>query len=118
MYDWIVDNGFTPHVLVNAEYPGIVVPEQFVKDGQIVLNISTTAVRDLNLGNESVSFSARFSGTPMDVIIDPAAIMGIYAQENGRGMLFPEEQLEEGDDAVTDDEPDPTPPRPSLRVVK
>ena len=116
IYDWITDNGLTPHLLVNAEHPGTVVPPQHVEDGQIVLNVGLSAVRDLDLGNDEIRFSARFSGTPMDVSVPADAVLGIYARENGRGMLFPEECQEKGG---TDDEPEPPPPqRPTLKVVK
>jgi stringent starvation protein B len=102
---------------VNATGDRVVVPEQFVQDGRIVLNIAPGAVRGLAMGNREIEFSARFGGTPMAVSVPPGAVLGIYAKENGRGMLFPEE--EEGEDAP----PEPTPPapggkRPVLKVVK
>ena len=115
IYDWITDNGLTPHLLVNAEHPEAVVPDEYAEDGQIVLNVSISAVRDLDLGNSAIRFSARFSGNSMDISVPPDAVLGIYARENGRGMLFPEETGEEG---KTDDEPEPPPPRPTLKVVK
>ena len=114
-YDWLVDNGLTPYLLVKAEGDGVEVPQQFVEDGRITLNINPSAVRDLELGNEYISFNARFSGRPMDIFFPVSSVMGIYAQENGSGMLFPEEEAEE-----VDTEPDDTPPRgrPSLKVIK
>lgn len=114
-YDWLVDNGLTPYLLVKAEGDGVEVPQQFVEDGRITLNITPSAVRDLELGNEYISFNARFSGRPMDIFFPVSSVMGIYAQENGSGMLFPEEDAEE-----VDTEPDDTPPRgrPSLKVIK
>jgi stringent starvation protein B len=115
IYDWIVDNGLTPHLLVNAEHPAADVPPDYVKDGQIVLNASLSAVQDLNLGNELVSFSARFSGIPTDISFPPEAVLGVYARENGQGMLFPEE---EPTDTPPEDEPEPPPQRPTLKVVK
>ncbi|MEN8176741.1 MAG: ClpXP protease specificity-enhancing factor, partial [Pseudomonadota bacterium] len=114
-FDWILDNDLTPHLLINAAHEGTVVPTQFVKDGQIVMNVSPSAVRDLNLGNEEISFSARFAGAPMAVHVPPDAVLGIYARENGRGMLFPEDDQEGG--PPDDDTPKP-PSRPSLKVVK
>ena len=116
MYDWIVDNNCTPHLLVNAEAPGVDVPQQYVKDGQIVLNISPTAVVDLLIDNESVSFSGRFGGVPMAVLAPVGSVLGIYARENGKGMVFDAEGRP----------PEPEPPagaskvskRPSLKVVK
>ena len=118
LYDWIVDNNLTPHLLVNADADDVVVPLQFVEDGRIVLNVSPAAVRDLELSNQGIMFEARFGGIPMTVKVPPRAVLGLYAKENGRGMLFPE------DDQDTDQPPDePAPPtpsgkRPKLKVIK
>jgi len=117
LYEWILDNGLTPHLLVNAEHPNAMVPERFVEDGQIVLNISPTAINGLNIANDQIHFSARFSGVDTQVRFPPSAVLGIYARENSRGMLFPKESTEPG----TDDNPDPDQPppqRPTLKVVK
>ena len=118
LYDWLVDNGQTPYLLVNADYSGTVVPRQFVEDGRIILNIDPAAVSQLELGNEWISFSARFSGVSEDVLVPPAAVQGIYAKENGQGMLFPDEEVTTEDEGP--DEPDPNRPggRPTLKVVK
>lgn len=116
IYDWITDNGLTPHLLVNAEHPGALVPRQYVENGQIVLNVGVSAVQNLDLGNEEIRFAARFSGNPMEISVPPDAVLGIYARENGRGMLFPEDGK---DEEGPDDEPEPpTPSRPTLKVVK
>ncbi len=105
----------TPHLLVDAQAEQVVVPTQFVQDGRIVLNIGPTAVRGLHLANDLITFNARFAGTPMDVRVPIEAVLGIYARENGRGMLFPEEETEE----PPPDAPEPTPSgRPTLKVVK
>ena len=85
IYDWIVDNNCTPHVLIDAAADGVVVPEDYVTDGQIVLNVSPTAVVSLHLGNNAVSFSGRFGGVPLDVFLPLDSILGIYARENGQG---------------------------------
>ncbi len=117
MYEWIVDNKCTPYVLVDAHASGVQVPQHYVENGQIVLNIAPGAVASMELGNELMRFNARFGGVPTDVLVPIAAIRGLYARENGRGMVFDEE-----------DEP-PVPPadpdkqgeadkKPSLRVVK
>ncbi|MES9943392.1 ClpXP protease specificity-enhancing factor [Candidatus Thiodiazotropha sp. CDECU1] len=119
LYDWLVDNGMTPYLMVNTEVEGVVVPHQFVEEGRIILNVDPSAVSVLELGNEWISFSARFSGKAEDILLPPHAVMGIYAKENGQGMLFPEEDVDLEQDPG--DEPDPsTPPgkRPSLKVVK
>lgn len=116
LYDWIIDNAMTPHLLVDAEYPGTEVPLQFVNEGRIVFNVNPAAVNGLTLGNDFVMFDARFGGTPMSVTIPVPAVLAIYARENGRGMMFEEEPDE--NPPPQPDEPAPKPTRPSLRVVK
>lgn len=120
LFDWLLDNALTPHLLVEVEDEATVVPQQFVEDGRIVLNISPNAVRGLELGNELITFNARFGGTPMDVMVPVSAVLGIYARENGQGMLFPQEEMPDSSGTPPDDEPEPTPPsdRPTLKVVK
>lgn len=119
LYEWLVDNDLTPHLLVDAEDESVIVPKQYVEDGRIVLNVSPSAVRGLELGNDAISFNARFSGKPMDVFVPPSAVLGIYARENGRGMLFPDEYIEESDQpSPPDDDPKPPRERPTLKVVK
>jgi stringent starvation protein B len=121
LYEWILDNDMTPHLLVDANRPDTVVPSKFVQDGKIVLNISPSAVRGLVLGNERISFNARFAGVAMDASVPAEAVLGIYARENGRGMLFPEEEPRLDADRDSDDEPQPPKPpreRPTLKVVK
>ena len=120
LYEWLIDNGLTPHLLVEADREGVVVPRDFIEEGRIVLNVSPTAVRGLELSNDQITFNARFGGQPMDVFVPPSAVLGIYARENGRGMLFPDDELQEAEDHTPDDDPEPTPPRerPSLKVVK
>ena len=118
-YEWILDNDLTPHLMVDAEMEGVQVPVEFVSEGQIVLNISSSAVKTLDLGNEWIFFNARFGGVPQDIHVPMMAIKAIYAQENGKGMVFAEEE----------DVPPPTSPppadkqksetkKPTLRVVK
>ncbi|MGV3591984.1 MAG: ClpXP protease specificity-enhancing factor, partial [Gammaproteobacteria bacterium] len=86
--EWILDNNCTPYILVNAFEPGVLVPQNFVKDGQIVLNISPIAVQGLLIANDGIEFNGRFSGTPTRVYVPTTAILGIYAKENGQGMIF------------------------------
>lgn len=88
LYEWIVENDCTPYILVNAYADGVEVPQEHVKDGQIILNISPIAIQDLNIGNEFVDFEGRFAGIPKRVIVPMHAVMGIYARENGQGMIF------------------------------
>lgn len=91
-YEWIVDNHATPYMVVNAELPGVHVPREFVENGRIVLNISPSAVIELALANDHVSFNARFGGVPQDIYIPIRAVAAIYAKENGRGMVFKEDE--------------------------
>ena len=128
IYEWIVDNDLTPYLLVNAEAPNVTVPEQYIQDDRIILNVSPNAVRDLDLSNDWVMFSARFGGVSMEVSVPPSAVLAVYAKENGRGMVFSDddEVLEDDTDTGTeppdDNPPEPPAPsgkgRPSLRVVK
>jgi stringent starvation protein B len=88
LYEWIIENDCTPYILVNAYENGVEVPQEHVKDGQIILNISPIAIQDLNIGNEFVDFEGRFAGIPKRVIVPMHAVLGIYAKENGQGMIF------------------------------
>lgn len=93
MYEWIIDNGMTPHLLVFADDEQVIVPREHVDDGKIVLNISPTAVKNLDLGNEVISFSGRFSGQKMDIYVPVSCAVAIYTRENGKGMVFsPDEE--------------------------
>ena len=119
MFQWIADNNMTPHLLVDVSVDGVEVPVEHVQNGKIILNIAPMAVTGLVLGDADVTFSARFSGQPMNIFIPIDAVLAVYAKENGQGMMFSE------DDGATSspdhDEPDPDPDkpkRPSLRVVK
>jgi len=121
LYEWLVDNECTPHIVVDTTVAGVMVPEQFVSDGQIVLNINSSAVQDLSLGNDCVSFNARFGGVPMNVFVPMVAIIAIYAKESGMGMGFGMEPgvefFAEPQDPIDPPEP-PKPRRPKLQVVK
>ena len=126
LYEWIVENNCTPYILVNALEEGVEVPQEHVRDGQIVLNISSIAVSDLHLGNESLNFEGRFGGIPKIVSVPMCAVCGIYAKENGQGMIFDPE-------SAPPEPPEPSPPertttvgtsdkkgspKPALRIVK
>ena len=145
-YEWLLDNQLTPHLVVDINLPGVLVPLEYARDGQIVLNIAPRAVGNLELGNDEVRFNARFGGVPRQVTVPLAAVLAIYARENGAGTMFEPEpayelqdtdELSSGqeetvmsvidgdrpDDAEPDgDNPDDDPPprggRPALRVVK
>ena len=90
MHEWIIDSGHTPHVIVDALRTGVEVPSAYVKDGKIVLNLSTTATQRLQLSNESIEFDARFAGVVHRVHVPMQAVLGVYARETGEGMVFSE----------------------------
>lgn len=120
--EWINDNGMTPYLLVDAGKEGVRVPPQSVQDGRVVLNIAPRAVSQLVMDNHGVSFLARFGGVSQSVVVPVEAVMAIYAQETGQGMMLPDDGLEP---TGTDDEPpsgpagsDEPPKRSHLRVVK
>ncbi|MBL1262753.1 ClpXP protease specificity-enhancing factor [Candidatus Methylomicrobium oryzae] len=118
IYEWITDNGLTPYLLVNAEHPGALVPNEFVEGGRIVLNVRPEAVQGLSLGNDQIEFNARFGGIAKHIFVPVRAVLAIYAKENGKGMIFdPEEEIE---DDTPPETPDTRPPtgRPRLKVVK
>ena len=92
LYEWIVDNGMTPHLLVDATRPGVRVPAHTVKEGRVVLNVAERAVVRLAMDNKAVSFTARFGGVSHPVQVPIAAVLAIYARETGQGMALPEDQ--------------------------
>jgi len=117
MHEWVSASHHTPHIIVDAERPGVAVPRSYVKDGKIVLNLSVSATHNLSLGNEWIEFGARFAGVEQLIRVPIAAVLGIYARETGEGMVFSDQDL--------GPEP-PTPPaseepgerRAHLKVVK
>ena len=125
-YEWIVDNNLTPYLVVNASVQGCKVPTQHIQNGQIVLNILPSAVGNMLMGNEVITFNARFGGQPFALYIPVGAVLAIYARENGAGTVFTlEEEEDEADifsNALEDDNPEPEPPKPKkashLKVVK
>lgn len=145
-YEWLLDNELTPHLVVDVTLPGVHVPMEYARDGQIVLNIAPRAVGNLELSNDEVRFNARFGGVPRQVSVPLAAVLAVYARENGAGTMFePEAAYDEEVESLNDDagasaesdtvmslidgdkpddhDPDDTPPpprggRPALRVVK
>ncbi len=133
VYEWINDNGMTPYLLVDAAFPGVLVPVQAITDGRVVLNIAARAVTQLSLGDQEIHFLARFGGVSQSVRVPVAAVQAVYAQESGQGMALPEETgghtLASQQDGVPagdpDGPPDATPPSGDgarrgahLRVVK
>jgi stringent starvation protein B len=141
LYEWVGDNGLTPYILVDATLPQVRVPPGVVKDGKVVLNIAMRAVEKLEMGNEALTFSARFSGASQYLYIPVAAVIAIYAQETGQGMMLPADEVrtaqdyaeQSGQETYSDagdgldqqtpeSEPEPKPPGPNkgghLRIVK
>ena len=95
-YDWLVDNSFTPYLVVDATYLGVNVPVEYVKDGQIVLNLSANATGNLQLTNDFIQFNARFKGVSRELYIPMGAALAIYARETGDGVMFaPDEVYDE-----------------------
>ncbi len=91
IYDWILDNRLTPYLLVNAEYPGVEIPLEYVTAGRVILNISPESCRGLHLDNDKIVLTTRFSGRTVQLALSPGAVLAIYAKENGRGMEFNED---------------------------
>ena len=121
LYEWIGDNQMTPHLLVDATRDGVQVPASAVKDGRVVLNVAARAVSQLDLGNREIRFLARFGGVSQTVIVPVSAVLAIYAQETGQGMMLPDDGAQMPDDPQGP-EPGPDggepPKRSHLRVVK
>lgn len=125
--EWILENDCTPYVLVDAGLPGVQVPEDYVNNGQIVLNITPSAVKNLYIDDDGLSFNARFGGVPIDLYVPMVAILAIYAKENGQGMVFgneagapdPNQPPKNTKAKKTEDANDkPQRARPALKVVK
>jgi len=125
IYEWLVDNGHTPHLLVNATVDGVEVPREFINNGKIVLNVDPSAVRNYHADNEWISFSARFSGKAMELFIPILAVQSIYSKENNQGMMFPDddttpppEPTEKSAPKTSEPQPSADKKRPSLSIVK
>ena len=117
--EWAIDNHLTPQLLVDAEVDGVEVPAEFVEEGQIVLNISPQAVDHLEMGNEYISFSARFRGVSRSVLVPVDAVLAVFDRESRQGMSFPSVP-ESGDDAPAAKSEKPAAPRkkPNLKLVE
>ena len=123
LYEWIVDNNLTPHMLVDTTHESVEVPRAFVENNKIILNVSPEATHSLVLGNDAITFNARFSGTSMDVHVPVSSVLAIYARENGQGMMFGDHE----DETPPDPEPGKSSDkssvpnqvkRPNLKIVK
>lgn len=133
LYEWILDNNCVPYIAVNALYEGTIVPQEFVKGGQIVLDIQPSAVHKFVLGKEVLQFSARFGGVSRDLYIPIPAITAIYAKETGGGMVFPPNEYDDVETTGKNHSPSTIdnnnapgasspsgagPKKPNLRIVK
>jgi stringent starvation protein B len=123
MHEWITDSMQTPHLVVDAAFQGVDVPRQYVQSGKIILNVSHNATSALNLGNDFVSFRARFGSSTHDVSVPIAAVLGIYARETGQGMIFseadaPPPQPPQASPDTTASGNEPKRAKPTLKVVK
>lgn len=119
LYEWILDSRCTPHIVVDALLPGVEVPREHVKNGQIVLNVAPGAIAALAIDKDAVAFSARFSGAPFNIRVPMYAVIGIYARENGQGMMFEPDPVPDPDPATPDEITKKSgSSKPALRVVK
>jgi stringent starvation protein B len=125
LYEWISDNQMTPYLLADATQDGVQVPKSAIKDGRVVLNIAMRAVANLDLNNRDIRFSARFGGVSQSLVVPIAAVLAIYAQETGQGMMLPDDGIrmheEQPDDMPEPPDNNDEPPRKNishLRVVK
>ena len=123
MYEWCVDNGLTPFLVVSVD-SSVRVPQEFVRDGEIVLNVSSGATNQLSMGNAFIEFKGRFSGVARDIVVPMERVSAIYARENGQGMTFPVQSVDKqkGDKTENSSAPAqselPPKPRPALTRIK
>jgi stringent starvation protein B len=108
MHEWMVDNGHTPHIVIDVSIDGVIVPTEHVKDGKIILNVSDPAAHNLKMANSAISFRARFSGVAFDVWVPIGSVLGIYAKETGQGMIF----------SHGSDQPDPPEPEDDIESTR
>ncbi|QTS84170.1 ClpXP protease specificity-enhancing factor [Coxiella endosymbiont of Amblyomma nuttalli] len=122
LYEWLIDNQLTPHIMVDVTIPDVEVPKRFIENDMIILNIEPKAVGNLRMGNDAIEFDARFSGVVHHVFIPIFSVKAIYAIENNYGMIFNDEEVngESGGRNLlptTDDIPTKT-GRPALKIVR
>ena len=117
IYDWCADSGLTPYLAVRIDaYTRV--PMAYAKDGEIVLNLSPQAVRNLQLGNDEITCGGRFGGVAHEIVVPVTAVIGIFAKENGQGLVFQAEESEPPPDDGNDESGDAPPGKPRLRVIK
>lgn len=118
IYEWIIDNDTTPHLLVDAENVAVQVPKEFIENGRIVLNVRPAAIQALVLGDQSIEFNTRFSGKHVHINVPVVAVLALYAKENGRGMVFDTEDEDYNHSDAELSEETPSKSKPQLRIVK
>jgi len=120
LYQWLLDNQATPYILADASSDGVMVPRGIASDGKVVLNLSPSAIQNLEMTNDYISFSARFNGVAQDIYCPIASILAIYAQENGEGMMFPADSDEKQGSVgkVEDSGKSGKPNKAGLKIVK
>lgn len=123
LYEWLEDNNATPYIMVDSTQVGVDIPPGIAKDGKVVLNIAHRAVQGLEIDNEYIAFSARFSGVSQNLYIPISAVMAIYSMEDGEGMMFADTADGTADATETGGDKDkstgkPDKPRPGLKIVK
>lgn len=117
IYEWILDNDCTPYVLVDAMHPQASVPQEYVSsEGQVVLNVAPSAVQNLSMEGDFLCFSARFRGISTDLLVPYESVLGIYAKENQKGMMFDPEPYTQSPPPSPPSSPSPS--KPGLRIVK
>lgn len=119
-YQWALDSGQTPHLLVDATVFGVTVPAEYIEDGRIVLNIDPQATSNLLIGDDLIEFRARFSGEPYEISAPISSVLGVYARENGEGISFPPETVIDREEAEDEEAGSSAPPRgkPDLKIIK
>lgn len=115
LYEWILDNENTPYILVDTASERVQIPPGIASDGKVVLNLAPAAIQNLEMTNDHVSFSARFSGVAEEIYVPIASLMAIYARENGEGMMFP---AGDDDTGAEPERPTPKTKTPNLKVIK
>ena len=119
LYEWILDNDNTPYILVDTSSDQVSIPNGIASDGKVVLNLAPSAIQNLEMTNDFVSFSARFNGAAEQIFVPVASMLAIYARENGEGMMFPDEEDSAGTGAGSDlTKPASKSRVPTLKVIK
>ena len=116
LHEWCTDNGYTPYIAVQVDEK-VQVPQEYVKNGEIVLNVSYDATSSMSLGNDVIEFKARFAGTPREIIVPVDRVLAIYARENGQGMAFPMHSKNGSETGVTTVVPAPESRAPLAAVT-